>query len=148
MMQESARQAPPSLRGDELTRKSDHGFSILEMLAVLVILGILAAIALTKYTSIRDKGYLTTLKADLKNVAIHQEIYYYDLGNFNYSDDLTDLQFYTSPGVTIAIPEATNTGWSGRATHAASTWSCALFIGDAAELEPATESGVIDCVKP
>lgn len=148
MMQESARQPPKCLWGDKLTRRKDRGFSILEMLAVMVVLGILAVIALAKYTSIRDKGYLTTLKADLKNVAIHQEIYYYDQGNFNYSNDLTALQFFTSPGVTIAIPEATNTGWSGRATHVASTWSCALFIGDAEDLEPATEPGVIDCAKP
>lgn len=130
-----------------MSRRTDRGFSILEMLAVLVILGVLAVMALSSYTGARDKGYLTTLKTDLKNLAIHQEIYYYDEGNFNYSDDLGDLKLYLSPGVSITIPEATNTGWSGRATHVASDWSCALYIGDAAQLSPATKSGVIECAK-
>lgn len=131
-----------------MTRRVDRGFSMIEMLAALVIIALLAAMALATYTSARDKGYLTTLKTDLKNVAIHQELYYYDEGDFNYSDDLAVLKFKPSPGVLIDIPEATSTGWSAQATHVASTWRCAIFIGQAEAVEPATDPGVMDCDKP
>lgn len=131
-----------------MLRTNERGFSILEMLAVMLLLGILAVIALGKYTAVRDKGYLTTLKTDLKNLATHEEIYYHGPGDFSYSNDLTALEFQRSPGVLIDIPEATSTGWGARATHMASTWSCALFIGDAAALAPATQSGHIECAEP
>lgn len=129
-------------------RMDTRGFSVIELLAVMILLGILAIMAIGKYNSVREQGYLGTLKADLKNLSTHQELYYQGIGTFRYSDDLVLLEFKQTPGVEIDIPEATTTGWSALATHRASTWSCALFIGDAAAIAPATRVGAIECARP
>ena len=124
-----------------------RGFTVIELLAVMILIGILAILAIGKYNSVRESGYLGTLKTDLKNLATHQELYYQGIGTFTYSNDLATLEFKKTPGVEINIPEADNAGWSALATHVASTWSCALFLGDAEPLSPATKPGKIECAR-
>lgn len=129
-------------------KASSRGFTLVELLIVVFILGLLAVVALGKFEAAKDKGYLATLKADLKNLAIHEELYYSDFANYSYSTNLTTLAFVPSAGVTVTVLEGTGTGWSARATHSASPWSCALFYGSANALAPATQPGVIACAKP
>lgn len=124
-----------------------RGFTIIELLAVMILLGILAVLALAKYEKVRESGYLGTLKADLKNLSTHEEMYYQGVGVFTYSDDLDVLEFKKTPGVEISFGEADNAGWSARATHVASTWRCAIFVGGAEPLDPATNPGAIECAQ-
>lgn len=131
-----------------MRRKGPNGFTLIEMLAVVVIIGLLATVAIGKYQDMRDRAYRSAMKADLRNLATYEEIYYQDVGDFSYSNDLGVLQFVPSARVTVTVVEATNVGWSARATHAASAWSCALFIGDAAALAPASQTGKTDCSQP
>ena len=49
-------------------RRSTHGFTLIELLIVIVIIGILAAIAVPKFTRTRSKGYVATVKSDIKNL--------------------------------------------------------------------------------
>jgi prepilin-type N-terminal cleavage/methylation domain-containing protein len=140
--------ADPADAGGPLGRTDTRGFSVIELLAVMILLGLLAIMAIGKYNSVREQGYLGTLKADLKNLSTHQEMYYQGIGAFQYSNNLATLEFQQTPGVIISIPEATTTGWSAVATHQASTWSCALFIGDATAVAPATKEGFIECARP
>ena len=52
------------------------GFTLIELLIVTVIIGILAAIAIPKYTEVREKGFRAAMMSDLRNLAHHQEIYH------------------------------------------------------------------------
>ena len=124
------------------------GFTLIELLIVVVIIGILAAIAIPKFSATREKAYVSAMKSDLKNLATQQEIYYSD--NFNYSTDLAALEFSQSDGVTVVVGVATSTGWSATATHEGLTaaQNCALFYGDAAQVAPATVAGAIVCAYP
>jgi prepilin-type N-terminal cleavage/methylation domain-containing protein len=124
----------------------ERGLTLIEVLVVVVIIGILAAIAIPKFSATRDKAYRSAMMSDLKNLATQQEINY-DLG-FTYSTDFVLLGFSSSEGVTVTVNEATNSGWSATATHVAlPSNQCGLFHGNAAPAggDPATVEGVITC---
>ncbi|MGD2045061.1 MAG: prepilin-type N-terminal cleavage/methylation domain-containing protein [Gemmatimonadota bacterium] len=121
------------------------GFTLIELLIVVVIIGILAAIAIPKFTSARDKAFIASMKADLRNLATLQDLYHN--GNYTYSSDATALEFVTSEGVTVNIsPGATGQGWSASATHLGLPGAiCAIYHGNAAQLTPATVESQIMC---
>ncbi|HVF40681.1 MAG TPA: type II secretion system protein [Gemmatimonadaceae bacterium] len=120
------------------------GFTLIELLIVVLIIGILAAIAIPKFQNSKGKAYASTLKADLRNLATAQEAYFYE--NSEYSPNTTNLQLSTSPGVTISIATATAAGWAASATHnAANPLMCAIYIGSVPPLSPATVEGVVGC---
>ena len=57
---------------------SRTGFTLIELLIVVVIIGILAAIAIPKFASTKEKAYLASMKSDLRNGATAQEGYFAD----------------------------------------------------------------------
>jgi len=122
------------------------GFTLIELLIVVVIIGILAAIAIPKFSATREKAYVSAMKSDLKNLASQQEIYYSD--NYAYTTDAVVLEFAQSEGVTVAIGAASGTGWSATASHSGTTETCAVFYGDAAVVAPATVAGAVTCAAP
>ncbi len=123
---------------------SRQGFTLIELLIVVVIIGILAAIAVPKYQETKGRAYAASIKSDLKNVASQQEDYFYY--NEQYSNNLAGLSFNSSRGVNINIVSGDARGWSATATHpSALPLVCSVFYGQAAPVAPATREGVIEC---
>ena len=56
----------------------DSGFTLLETLAVMVIVGLLAAITVPQIAKWREKAYITALKTDARNIANAVEASYVD----------------------------------------------------------------------
>ena len=128
--------------------KGRQGFTLIELLIVVVIIGILAAIAIPKFSATREKAYFSAMKSDLKNLQSQQEIFYSNPTNaYNYTTSMTGLEFAPSQGVSATVGVANNTGWSATATHAAlaTTQFCAVYVGEAAAVTPATTPGVVTC---
>lgn len=122
------------------------GFTLIELLIVVVVIGILAAIAIPKYNMTRARAFRSAMMADLRNLASAQEITY-DVG-LTYLLDLEDLGIEESSGVTLTVNEATSSGWSATATHVGIPGEqCGVFHGDAAAAggSPATQASVIEC---
>ena len=82
----------------------DGGFTLLETLAVMVIIGLLAAITVPQIAKWREKAYITSLKTDARNVANAIEASYVDNERYPTSGESTAL-FATdvklNPGNTI-----------------------------------------------
>ena len=124
--------------------KPRDGFTLIELLIVVVIIGILASIAIPKFGAVREKAYLAAARADLRNLANLQDVYYND--NYTYTTSPTALGFDNTEGVTVTIGEATNLGWSATAFHAGLlSESCAIFHGNAAAVTPATTISTVQC---
>ncbi|GMV07133.1 MAG: hypothetical protein AMXMBFR53_34080 [Gemmatimonadota bacterium] len=124
--------------------KRSSGFTLIELLIVVVIIGILASIAIPKFGAVREKAYLAAARADLRNLANLQDVYYNDA--YAYTTNFTSLGFDNTEGVTVTIGEATNLGWSATAFHAGlPAESCAIFHGNAAAATPATTVSTVQC---
>lgn len=127
--------------------RSVKGFTLIELLIVVVIIGILAAIAIPKYSRVREKSQITAVISDLKNLATQQEVY--QSNNQTYASSLALLtNFSVTSGVNLTITEATGTGWAATAFHAGLTGrQCGIFFGgaSAANGAPATLPGTVTC---
>jgi type IV pilus assembly protein PilA len=112
------------------------GFTLIELLIVIVIIGILAAIAIPKFTKTKERAFYRAMIADLRNLHNYQEIYYTTPSSgFNYTDKLSDLpDFVLTHGVSVSILEATHQGWSATASHISLTsdQQCGLWVGKVA----------------
>jgi len=81
---------------------SQGGFTLIEILVVIAVVAILAAIAIPQLSSYRRRGFDADVKSNIKNATISQEAYYTD--KLSYSSGLADLQswgFLQSPGINI-----------------------------------------------
>src|SRR5260370_10129952 len=61
--------------GDGMNRK---GFTLIELLIVVVIIGILAAIAVPKFANTNAKAYIASMKSDLRHLVTPEEAYFAD----------------------------------------------------------------------
>ncbi len=126
-----------------MRHKRTAGFTLIELLIVVVIIGILAAIAIPKFANTKGKSYAASMRSDLRNLAVAQESYMYD--NSTYSSSLAGMNVVPSNGVNISIGVANGQGWNAQADHPmASPIRCYIFVGNAPN-PPATTDGVVVC---
>lgn len=125
-------------------RRFRRGFTLIELLIVVVIIGILAAIAVPKFQNSKGKANAATLKSDLRNLATAQEAYFYE--NLTYTTNLTNLNVSLTSGVTVTWGTVNAGGWAAKLTHPlAYPIECAMFMGTVPPLAPAITEGQLLC---
>lgn len=82
-------------------RRSEQGFTLLEIMVVVVIIGLLAAIVVPNFVSNIDKAAISRVKQDIRGVETALNLYRLD--NFRYPSSEDGLQaLVSSPGEAAA----------------------------------------------
>ena len=128
-----------------MVRSNRKGFTLIELLIVVVIIGILAAIAIPKFANTKEKAYVAAMQSDLRNLATYEESYAADSAGLYFSGRASSGTatntvplngFLTSQNVTVVATAigAPNASWSATAVHTLTTKTCA-----------SSSQGIISC---
>ena len=96
--------------------RNRKGFTLIELLIVVVIIGILAAIAIPKFSSVKQKGYRTQAISDLTSLRTAEETFFTDSNRYG---TLTEIatKFSSTSGVGTPSITPSTSYWSATLTH-------------------------------
>lgn len=122
----------------------ERGFTLIELLMVIVVLGILVAVAIPRWSSTRDLALQAAMKSDLRNLVTAEESYFLD--HDTYTSALAELSaFQATSGVVVSINEATTGGWSATASHPGASKHCYLYVGNVSPIGGAVAERSVVC---
>ena len=93
------------------------GFTLIELLIVVVIIGILAAIAIPKFATTKNKAYEAAMKSDLKTLATAEESFFADSMHYGTATELGTARY--TPTTNVGTPAITTGSgfWYATVTH-------------------------------
>lgn len=132
----------------EPMRAENRGFTLIELLIVVVIIGVLAAIAIPKFVNTKEKAVVTAMRSDLRNLATVQETYWVQNASY-YSGVIPNIgtfEYQPSQGVAVSVVSGTPAGWSAQASAPGLTaQTCVIYYGEAPPIPPATADAAVVC---
>jgi prepilin-type N-terminal cleavage/methylation domain-containing protein len=104
------------------------GFTLIEVMIVIVILSILCAITIPKFANTKERTYLTAMKSDLRNMATYQEMYAADSLGTYFSGSGLAQGFHPSQSVTVTATAISGppASWTANAVHSLTTKTCSV----------------------
>jgi len=127
-------------------RRDNRGFTLSELLIVVVIIGILASIVVPKFANGKERAMIAAMKSDLHNLMLAQEAVYSNGLNY-YNGPVPDPSFLfnVSQSITITLVNVTSGGWGATATHSGTSRTCSIYVGTGGPVAPATVEGDPAC---
>ena len=110
-----------------MTRK--QGFTLIELLIVVVIIGILAAIAIPKFANTKEKAYVAAMKSDLRNLSSAQETFFGDSSYYMDASSPNTKYWQSSTGVVVGTAAGATGGWSAKVSRAGTALTCTNWVG-------------------
>jgi prepilin-type N-terminal cleavage/methylation domain-containing protein len=124
-----------------MRRSKRPGFTFIELLIVMVVMGVLAGIGVPRIRTMKERSYQATLRSDLGALRTAQEAYYAE--NMRYATNVSALEFRLSTNVAIDIESADPLkGWRASARHMWLATPCTTAAGPDAV---GVEAGAIVC---
>ena len=134
-----------------MLRSARKGFTLIELLIVVVIIGILAAIAIPKFANTKTKAYTAAMKSDLRNLVTAEEAYFAD--SSKYTSVTTTVpgangaQFKSSTGVNTPVIVPGTGSWYATVSHTQipGGFQCAIGVNTTNTLVPTAGDGEPAC---
>jgi len=103
-----------------LKKKDQKGFTLIELMIVIAIIGILAAIAIPQFNSYRKRAYNASANTDIKNAYTAAQAYFVDYPDIAVTTPiLLNYGLNTSQGVTLTTTTGTIDGLVLTSSHSA-----------------------------
>jgi type IV pilus assembly protein PilA len=122
-----------------------NGFTLIELLIVVVVIGILATIAIPKFSSVKVKGYRSQAIADLTSLRTAEETFFTDSNRYATLIEIGTLRSQTAGVGTPTLVVGLST-WSATLTHPHMPGvTCGIAVGVPNPVEPAAGEGEAFC---
>ncbi len=126
------------------TLRRDEGFSLIELLIVVAIIGIIAAIAVPQLMNAMDRGRQRRSMADMRNIATANGTYRVDLSSYAGTlGALTPNYMQVTP-----VNDGWGTGWTYAVVVATDTYTITSSGSDAVAGPPAPTPWINDPYTP
>ena len=127
----------------KMHKKNDKGFTLVELMIVVAIIGILAAIAIPQFAAYRIRGFNSSAISDVRNINTDEVTYYADWMVYGGTANAA-----VAAGMTAAVtnglltgPIATNMGFITSNDAAGTSRSQAVQAGNGVTIEADTNAG-------